>query len=354
MSKHDITVLVAAVGGNVSQGILKALAKAQLRCRVVGTDISASQAGLYTVDTAYIGPWAHEAGFLEWLTATCQTEHVDAILSGNEHVLRTLAAHKAQIEAETKAVCLVSDARVLEIGDDKLLTCQWLEEHAFRTPRHAAAEDNDALDTLARECGYPLIANPRIGGGAIGLLKVADEEDLAYVHRKTGYLVQEYLGDDDSEYTVGCFVDRHGAVRGSIAMRRTLLSGTTYRALLGDFPEVRKEAERISTALRPMGPCNVQLRMTERGPICFEINPRFSGTAPLRAHYGFNEAEAALRHYVLGEDVPELPRVTEGIALRYWNEIYPAAEAHRLLERHSHLANPHEYPVTLEDYGMQR
>ena len=50
----DLTVLVLGVGGNVSQGILKALAISNLKCRVVGACISPLAAGLYTVDRAYV------------------------------------------------------------------------------------------------------------------------------------------------------------------------------------------------------------------------------------------------------------------------------------------------------------
>jgi carbamoyl-phosphate synthase large subunit len=64
------------------------------------------------------------------------------------------------------------------------------------------------------------------------------------------------------------------------------------------------------------------MRIHEGRPTCFELNVRFSGTTPIRAHLGFNEVDAALRHFVLGEPVPELPRVESGTALRFWDEVY--------------------------------
>ena len=39
-----VTVAVLAVGGNVSQGILKALRRSPLPLRILGTDVSADQA----------------------------------------------------------------------------------------------------------------------------------------------------------------------------------------------------------------------------------------------------------------------------------------------------------------------
>jgi carbamoyl-phosphate synthase large subunit len=161
------------------------------------------------------------------------------------------------------------------------------------------------------------------------------------------------LGDPAEEYTAGCFSDRDGKVRGVIVMKRDLLEGTTYRAEAGEFPIVRAEAMRIAEALRPMGPCNLQLRLHRGAAVCFEINTRFSGTTPLRARLGFNDVEAALNHYVLGQHASELPVITEGVVLRYWNEAYimPAAVAE--FERRSRLDEPKRFLTYIEDYGIQ-
>ncbi|MBI2421395.1 MAG: ATP-grasp domain-containing protein [Candidatus Hydrogenedentes bacterium] len=352
MANTPLNILVLAVGGNVSQGILKALALSTLPHRVVGVDVSAAQFGLYTVDCAYVGPWASDPAFLDWLLALCRKERIDAILTGAEQVVQVLAANKALIESQTGAYCCVSSQSVIETGDDKLLTCEWLREQEFLFPAFAASEDTVALQRLRDIHGFPLIAKPRIGGGARGLFMIEDDADLEYASRKKRYVVQAVVGSDDTEYTAGCVTDRDGHVQGSIAMRRVLLSGTTYRAYLGDFPEVRAVAAAITKALGAEGPCNIQLRMTDAGPICFEINPRFSGTAPLRAHYGFNEVEAVLRHYVLGEAMTPMPVVTEGIALRYWNELYVNPTAHSRLESEAMLAAPKDFPSRIEPYGM--
>ena len=94
-----------------------------------------------------------------------------------------------------------------------------------------------------------------------------------------------------------------------------------------------------------------EVTIVKGGSVTFEINVRFSGTTPMRARLGFNEVEAALRHYVLGEDIPDLPRITDGIAVRYWNELYVAPEAYAAMARDGKLDDPHGYATTLEDYG---
>ena len=41
------------------------------------------------------------------------------------------------------------------------------------------------------------------------------------------------------------------------------------------------------------------------------------------AHFGFNDVEYTLRHYFLVNNLDELPVIHEGIALRYFDEVFP-------------------------------
>lgn len=353
MSDTPVTALVLGVGGNVSQGILKALALGALRYRVIGACVSPLSLGLYTTDRAYVSPQASDPTFIPWLMEICRKERVQVVLSGVEPVLAALAPHAAAIERETGARCIVSSPDCLAIGDDKLTTSRWLEVQDCHFPHSAASEDRAAVAALVAACGYPLIAKPRAGKGRHGFLTLRNDDDCAYATRQHGYVVQEYLGDDESEYTVGCFSDRDGVVHGTIAMRRELQEGTTYRAEVGAYPAVRAEAARIVAALKPVGPSNVQMRVANGRPVCFEINIRFSGTTPLRARFGWNDVEATVRHYALGEPAADLPDITSGVALRYWNEMYVAPDAVATLRATDVLDDPHRFPLAVETYGVR-
>jgi carbamoyl-phosphate synthase large subunit len=354
LNMSKLNVLVLGVGGNVSQGILKALALGKLSCRVIGACVNSLSFGLYTVDKAYISPPARDPAFTDWLIRVCRAEQVHAILSGVEPVLTVLADQAAKIHAETGALSIVSTAKCLAIGNDKLLTSQWLKDNAFPYPETADSADSERVEELVRTCGYPLIAKPRWGKGAHGVFQLVSDEELQSARRRQGYVIQEYLGDPHQEYTVGCFSDRESKVRGAMVMRRDLLEGTTYRAEAGHFPEVSEQATRIAEALKPMGPCNIQMRLHQGRAVCFEINVRFSGTAPIRARLGFNDVEATLRHYALGEPAADLPVITKGTALRYWNEMYISEEARTRLDERGELDQPKTYEPVIEDYGMEK
>ena len=325
------------VGSHVSQGIVKALALSATPPRVIGACVSPMSTGLYAVDRAYVSPYADDPAFPDWLVDLCRRESVDAVLGGVEPVLDRLAAVAGRLEAETGAVALVAPPAALAVGADKLETARWLAEGGLNHPRSVDAADPGAVAGLVAELGLPLMAKPRRARGSAGLMEIADERDLAWVAGREGYVVQELLGDADEEYTVACLCDREGELRATFAMRRRLYAGTSVSAEVGEFPEATAEARRIATARGAPGPLTVQRRRAAAGPTAFEINGRFSGTAIVRARLGWNDVDAALRHLAWGEELPELPQVTRGIAVRWWDELYPAPEAVEELAREGRL-----------------
>lgn len=348
-----LNILVLGVGGNVSQGILKALAVSKLDCRVVGACISSLALGLYTVDRGYVSPRADDPIFVDWLMDVCKKENIDAVFSGVEEVLWELSNNATRIREETGALCIVDVPSKLSIGNDKLLTCKWLQDNQLNYPKYAPSEDENAIDKLVNMVGFPLIAKPRKGKGSRGIVVINNSAELRSIRAINNYVVQEYIGNDDAEYTAGCFCDTDGNVRGTIILRRELLEGTTYRAELGDYPLIRDEVIRISRKLRPMGTCNLQLRVAADRPVCFEINSRFSGTTPIRARLGFNEVEAVLRNYVLKEPGYDLPLISKGVVLRYWNEMYIDSDAVNTLRQTGVLEEPAQFNLEIEDYGFR-
>lgn len=343
------TVLVLGVGGNVSQGILKALNLSRPRPRIVAACVDPYAMGLYVADIALISPYADDAGFHPWLVQACNDHSVDGVMSGVEPVLTVLSEHAGEIERATGARCVVSPPATLAVGQDKLETVRWLQRRGLPHPESAAADDPAAVERLLASAGYPLIAKPRLGKGSMGVLEIATPGDLEPLLGRPGYVLQQALQGE--EFTAATFSDREGRLRGSVAMRRTLEHGTTAHAEVGHFPTVRSGAEEIAAALRPIGPANVQLRLHEGRPVPFEINVRFSGTAPIRARLGFNDVEAALRHIVLGEPARDLPDATPGHAVRYWNESYVEADAVRSLLAAGEI-DPRASPTVIEDLGI--
>lgn len=316
----QINVLVLGVGGNVSQGIVTAIKSSNLNCRIVGACISEESLGLYYCDTAYISPYANDPSFIDWVADICCKENIDIIFSGVEENVMALETNRHALESKTQATFITCTKEQLEIGLSKYKTARWLQENGCNYPKSADINNNAELDELIQKVGFPLIAKPNSGKGSQGIFIAHSSNDLVQIEGKD-YCVQELLGDDESEYTIACYVDKKGNSQPTLIMHRHLKHGTTFMAEIVQHDSIRKECERICERFKPQGPLNIQLRMHQGKPVCFELNVRFSGTTPIRAKWGYNDVEAMIREYVLDEPVFLTPQ-KEGKVYRYYNEAF--------------------------------
>lgn len=315
-----IRVVVTGAGALLGQGIMRSLRSSSLDIEMIGVDVSNLAAGLYWCDRSCLVPPAAEPGYLDAIRRLLALERPHLLLAGTDVELPVLAAARAALEAEFQCRVLVSDSRVVEIADDKYKTAGFMRQAGFAAPDSVLATDAPGVAALVGRCGFPLIVKPCIGARSVGVHKVQGPEQLERVLAgNTGAVVQECVGGDDAEFTAsGLYFD--GACRASIVMRRDLRDGNTYRAFVVEDPALDAIVRTWTEALKPHGPANFQFRIDRQGvPKVFEINARFSGTTPLRAHAGFNEVEMCLRRLLLGQPVvqPTLKPVT---ILRYWSE----------------------------------
>ena len=322
--RNPTTVLVTGVGDTVGQALVKTARHSAFPCCVLGMDRDEHAVGLQWVDKGFTLPHCSQTGpYLAETRRICLDEGVQLILPGSEKELEVLSERAEALRQETGAIVVASPPEVLRIAMNKWETCRFLESAGLNFPRYARADAPDQIDRLIETVGFPLFAKPCRGTGARGDVTVESRKDLDAV-RAAGVemVVQEYLQPDDEEYSVEAFTLKNGRQVGTICYRRgQLIAGDTYKARILSHPAVEAEALAIARALNPKGPCNIQLRMTERGPVAFEINPRFSGGVSMRAHFGYNEVEMAIRDLLLDEPVPP-PKVGTGLALRFWEEQY--------------------------------
>ena len=329
---NQINVLILGVGGNVSQGILTAIKSSNLNCHIVGACISEESLGLYYCDTAYISPYANDPMFVDWVADICNKEKIDIIFSGVEENVMALEAKRKLFESKTRTLFISSTKEQLEIGSSKYKTAKWLQENGCNYPKSAAISNKEELDVLIKEVGFPLIAKPDSGKGSQGIFIVRSYEDLKQIEGKD-YCIQELLGDDGTEYTIACYVDKMGKSHHPLMMHRQLKHGTTFMAEIVQDDAIRKECEKICERFKPHGPLNIQLRIHRGKPVCFELNVRFSGTTPIRARWKYNDVEAMIQEYVMDEPVSLHP-LKEGKVYRYYNEAFIDVKMQEDLKEH--------------------
>ncbi|HET6437215.1 MAG TPA: ATP-grasp domain-containing protein [Anaeromyxobacter sp.] len=323
-ARGPLTVLVTGAGAPPGVSILKAFRQSGLGPRLVATDADPLSVGLFRADAAYVLPRIaeDEVGYLCRLKEICRAERVVLVCPGSEGELARLAPHREQLECTTGARLLVNGPRALEILMDKWRLVTALRELDLPAPDTALGRDPDGIGALLSRHGFPVIVKPRHGSGSRHLHLVRDAEALrAVLHLVPEPVVQEYLVPDDQEYSVGVYRSPRLGYVGQIIFWRTLSAGLTYKAVVVRDPEIEAVCRRVVDGFGLEGPVNVQLRKTAAGARIFEVNPRFSSSAVMRAGFGFNEAELCLRDLILGEEVTA-PTIRPGAALRFWDELY--------------------------------
>ena len=362
----NATVLVTAAGGIVGQGIMKSLrlasssSLAPISYRILAVDSSPLAAGLYRSDIGHIVPKATDPGYIDSIIKYLRDYEVEALFVGSDEELMAIATAKKRIEMESPSKVLVTELDIIRIARDKWETYKVLKANNLSCAESCLPEDRDEF---AEKFGFPLVVKPREGFGSVNFFVVKSNDEIEYaLTRIQDYgwkpIIQEYLPGLDDEFTSGVTVDKNGIyTMSSIAIRKYLKGGQTYKAFIDDYPMVRLSAENVAEKLGVTGAVNIQakyvpneeaLSSSQNAAISelrnpneilhngrmkiFEINPRFSATCPLRSYAGINEPDIVFRNVVFDEKVDKISICRKLVCMRYWNEVYVDLEAYQNLK----------------------
>lgn len=314
-------VLITAIGGNVGQGVLKALRAALNTYYIVGIDMESLSAGFSLVNQYYQTPRTGDLEFQKAFEDIVHNEAIEAVYVCSPSELEWFASQKDGLESKLGVTVFVNPLPVVQIGSDKSKTAGFLHDAGFCFPLTALASDEAGIETLIAKHGFPLIAKPRLGFSSRNVFLLDSREQIrAAATLVPDLIVQRYLSEERSEYTAATLSGVDQKVRALIVLRRDLIQGTTYRTELIEDADFDRQVIQIVEALGAVGPCNLQFRVIDGMVYVFEINPRFSGTSGIRYLYGFNDCELAFDLLRQKSEVRQ-PTLNKAVVLRYWNEI---------------------------------
>ncbi|MBL7070848.1 MAG: ATP-grasp domain-containing protein [Candidatus Omnitrophica bacterium] len=315
-------VLVTAVGGNIGQGVIKALRAGKRHYHIVGVDMEPLSAGFSLVDSYYRMPRTGDPSFNDKLIEIARREKIEGIYVCSPTELEPFSIYKEELERELGLTVFVNPIDVIRIGSDKLETADFLQGEGLPYLEAVSAQDEKGLSRLIHKYNWPLLMKPRKGFSSRDLFVVDSMEKIKAVRMLVSdSIVQRYLPDDNTEYTAGTVSGPDKKVRASITLHRDLIQGTSYRTELVQDRDITDQVVSIVEALGAVGVCNIQFRLHDGKAYVFEINPRFSGTSGIRYLYGFNDPEMAFELFRLGVDIGQ-PELRPAAVLRYWNEIF--------------------------------
>lgn len=168
----------------------------------------------------------------------------------------------------------------------------------------------------------PAIAKPRHGSSSRGIKIFHNIDELMHLDNLSDYLVQEYI-EDNSEYTVDCYVDKGGNPMVIVPRRRLeVMGGEVTRTETCRVEELHQLSQRVLETFPLRGPVTLQFlhdRKKDRY-LLMEINPRLGGGVICSIYAG-----APFTDYILQEALgipvsPCLDWVDKTLMARYQKE----------------------------------
>lgn len=341
-----INVLVTAIGGGGhGDQILKALRLAQPGSyKIFGADANPHCPQSSLVDKFVTLPLARDPDYMTDLLRTCKELGAQALFHGCEPELLLFAANRKAIQ-DAGVFLPINDPRLIHLCMDKVKTNARLAELGFPAPRYVNVTSASEFDDIN---WFPVVVKPALGGGGSANVYIAQDMKelkalavyLGLGSITSGFMIQEYVGTPEQEFTVGVLHDLEGRYVNAIAVKRHLKSGLSVRTSvanrtnrdelgprlvissgvsqgdIGRYGEVTAQCREIADRLGSRGPLNLQCRFVDGKVRVFEINPRFSGTTSLRAMVGLNEPDLLVRRHLLGQDIGQDAPYQEATILR--------------------------------------
>ncbi len=341
-----IRVLVTAIGGGGhGDQILKALRLAPPgRYTIFGADSNPHCPQSALVERFFTLPLARDPNYMAVLMRTCKELDVQVLFHGCEPELLLFAANRRLIE-DAGIFLPINDTALIQLCMDKAKTNARLSELGFPSTRYINVTSESEFDTID---WFPVVVKPAVGGGGSANVYIAQDMKelkalavyLGLGGVTKGFMIQEYVGTPEQEFTVGVLHDLEGNYVNAIAVKRHLNSGLSVRTSvvnrtgrqelgprlvissgvsqgdIGRYPEVTTQCRAIAESLGSRGPLNLQCRFVDGKVRIFEINPRFSGTTSLRAMTGLNEPDLLVRRHLLGQDIGQDAPYQEATILR--------------------------------------
>lgn len=345
----NIPVLVTgAGGGGIGEQVIKCLRMSDLNLTIHASDVSLISKGVKDGDFFTLLPLASAADYVSAVISYCLMHTIKVVIPGSEPELKVLSQHREEFK-KLEILLLINSEEVIETCLDKFKTVKFFEANNIHTPQSDLISSIEELEQINY---FPVVLKPVTGGGGSVNIMIAQNRDELILFSTyllkiyDSFLLQAYIGTPDSEYTVGVLSDLDGQLINVLVLRRNIVSGLgnkikvpnqTGRKDLGNalvissgisqgeiirHDLIQNECIAIAQKTNSKGPLNIQCRLVDGKVFVFEINPRFSGTSPMRALAGFNEPELLIKKHILNQAITPFFEFEKGHVLRGLTETF--------------------------------
>jgi len=280
--KNKVSILVTGCGGDIGQSIGKILNEYSQIESLYGIDISDKNAGQFIFKNFSLGLPCRNEGYISSLKKFIIENSIDIIIPIAEPELRFMSKNNI-MDHIGDATLIAASQYAQEIGFDKLKTATFLRENKLPYPETNLISEINSIDR------FPVIIKSRTGYGSTQVHVINNQDSFEYLKKQNeDYIVQEYLESEQGEYTCGVYRSAKKELR-TIILKRELTGGYSGYGEVVENEQITILLEAIANKLNLTGSINVQLRLTDKEPVVFEINPRFSSTVFFRHMFGFED-----------------------------------------------------------------
>ena len=307
-------VLVTAIGGEISQSVIKCLKNSKYRPYLVGCDCNPYAGGRGDVDMFFQAPLVSQIQeYKNFLKDIILTQQVQYVFPVSYQEIQFFHTYRGEFQ-ENPASFVAQNAELVETFLDKFKTGLFFESIGFPFPQTWLSEE------YQNQLDFPLVLKKRWGSGGRDFFVIQDSEELRFLlTRKENMIIQEYLPGEDNEFTAGLFSD--GRTKQTITFKRQLApGGFSQQVELVEDERIISFPQKLAETLDFCGSLNVQFRLTEKGCIPFEVNPRFSSTVYFRHLFGFKDVEWSL-DLCEGQSIVYSGPFRKGVGVRTFGEI---------------------------------
>jgi carbamoyl-phosphate synthase large subunit len=280
----SLNLLITGVSGDIGFGIGRILRENYPDSFLLGCDVDEDCPSDVFFDCFVKAPYADSENYIGFIIGIIKKYSINVVVPTSEAEINFFWKFKlVELLRKMNVAILILDETIVQCSLDKYKTYNFLKRNGLNCPETNLANNvNDLI--LSR---FPKILKPRSGQGSKGIRIINSLDEIDSELQVKEYIVQELLSNDKNEYTC-CVFGCSGKYR-SIIFKRKLQNGFTVSGEVVENKAIEDYILSISKILQLEGSMNLQLRVTDRGPVLFEINPRFSSTVVFRDKLGFKD-----------------------------------------------------------------
>ena len=292
--KYNILVTGTSSYG-VGEGIIKVIAESKYRKQInlIGASNNNLTAFKMLLENYYVLPNADAEEYILELEKVIVTEKIKLIIPGSENEMVFFSQHKDAIEKKFNLIIWVNNYNFIKKFNNKIMAEEFFNKNNFLTPKSSKEFR-----------GNKMLIKPIQGKGSEGIYIVDNKEkfdNIKKIYSLFGrkFICQEFI-DGEAEYTVSLICSKKNPK--ILIMERILNKGATQFSKIVKDKELEKIILNLNDLFSEELIMNIQVIKSNGQHYIIEINPRFSGSSPMRSKLGYNEFDLIFSERIMKED----------------------------------------------------